>query len=301
MMKIKEFKGKLNSIFDEEVTNITNIESNVDVVHQTQNDSLPIDTIKPRGDQPRKTVNDSSLNELAQSIKSQGVIQPIIVRSTENGLYEIIAGERRWRAAQKAGLDKIPAIIREYNKADGLAVALIENIQRENLNPLEEAQAIQSLLDECDMTHAKVAESIGKSRSTVSNMLRLLDLNEAVKTMMHSGLLEMGHARALLILNAEQQVEAATLVVGNALSVRETEKLVQRLISPKEKNLSDINPIFEKKAALWKAHLSRMLSSNVNVHINHEGKGKVVINFDSIEEADWMIKQIGSTETQEIE
>ena len=158
MMKIKEFKGKLNPIFDEEVTNILNAELDVHVLDQIRNDSLPINKIKPREDQPRKTINDSSLNELTQSIQSQGVIQPIIVRASGNGMYEIIAGERRWLAAKKAGLDKIPVIIREYNKSDGLAVALIENIQRENLNPLEEAQAIQSLLDECNMTHTQVAE-----------------------------------------------------------------------------------------------------------------------------------------------
>src|SRR3990167_506251 len=151
MMKIKEFKGSLNPIFNEELRNTSELEMDVYPVTQESKDYLPIHQITPRADQPRKNFKESSLDELAQSIKSQGVIQPIIVRSTGTGAYEIIAGERRWRAAKKAGLEKIPAIIREYNKSEGMAVALIENIQRENLNSLEEAQAIQSLLDECDM------------------------------------------------------------------------------------------------------------------------------------------------------
>lgn len=298
MMKIKEFKGSLNPIFNEELRNTSELEMDVYPVTQESKDYLPIHQITPRADQPRKNFKESSLDELAQSIKSQGVIQPIIVRSIGKGSYEIIAGERRWRAAQKAGLEKIPAIIRDYNKSDGMAVALIENIQRENLNPLEEAQAIQSLLGGCDMTHSQVAESIGRSRTTVSNLLRLLALTDEVKTMINSGLLEMGHARALLGLNTEQQIEAAKLVVGKDLSVRETEKLVQRMNMPEDKQLTYIDPAFELKIAQWKTHLSRKLSSTVNVHVTPDGKGKVVINFDSMKEAYWLMEHVGFTETE---
>lgn len=299
-MKIKEFKGSLKPIFNEDIQTIIEDDSHVRLKKKIAYDSLPIDQIKARDNQPRKNFKESALNELAQSIKSQGVIQPIIVQATDDGLYEIIAGERRWRAAKRAGLYEIPVIIRKYNKTDSLAVALIENIQRENLNPLEEAQAIQNLLDGCSMTHIQVAESIGKSRSTVSNLLRLLELSEPVKTMINSCLLEMGHARALLMLDIEKQIETAKLVVGKNLSVRETEKLVQSINSPQEKKFNEVNLGYEKKASLWKAYLSKKLSSKVDVHVGHEGKGKVVINFDSIEEADWLMNHISFTEKKEV-
>lgn len=251
-----------------------------------------IDRIKPRDDQPRKIFNESSLEELTQSIKSKGVIQPIVVRTTNNDFYEIIVGERRWRAAKRAGLEKIPAIIRDYNKSDGMAVALIENIQRENLNPLEEAEALRSLIEECAMTHNQVAESIGRSRTAVSNLLRLLDLTPEVKTMINLSLLEMGHARALLSLNPDQQVEVAKLIVSKSLSVRDTEKLVRNINTPQEKPIILVDPEFEKKAQTWKMIFSRQLSSKVNVHFSPEGKGKVVIHFDSLKEADWLMEHL---------
>lgn len=297
--KIKEFKGSLNPIFNEEIQNITTPDRELPVFLDTPKSELHISLIKPRGDQPRKNFNESSLAELAISIKSQGMIQPIIVRKSDNDFYEIIAGERRWRAAKIAGLDKIPVIIRDYNLSDGLAVALIENIQRENLNPLEEAQAIQNLIDSCEMTHTQVAETLGKSRSAVSNLLRLLDLSDAVKIMVNSGQLEMGHARALLMLDADKQINAARIVIGNSLSVRETEKLVHRIHSSEEKLPPNTNPIFEKKAMLWKKYLSMKLSSKVSIQINHEGKGKVTLNFDSIEEGDWLMNHIGFNEVEE--
>lgn len=301
MAKIKEFKGSLNPIFKEDIQNTAELDSDMDQVFQESKDYLLINQITPRGDQPRKSFNESSLEELAQSIKSNGVIQPIIVRSIGKNSFEIIAGERRWRAAKKAGLEKIPAIIREYNRSEGMAVALIENIQRENLNPLEEAQAIQNLLDECDMTHAQVAENLGKSRTSVSNLLRLLALTAEVKVMINSGLLEMGHARALLGLNSVQQIEAAKVVIGKALSVRDTEKLVQRFNMPEENKTTYIDHEFEKKAAFWKTKLSRKLSSVVNVHVGTDGKGKVVIHFNSMEEANWLMEHVGFTEVAEVE
>ncbi len=288
--KIKEFKGSLNPIFNEGIRNST--DADINEKEQVAKDYLLIDDIKPRDDQPRKIFNEASLEELSQSIKSKGVIQPIVVRPTGNNFYEIIVGERRWRAAKRAGLEKIPAIIRDYNKSDGMAVALIENIQRENLNPLEEAEALRSLIEECAMTHNQIAESIGRSRTTVSNLLRLLDLTQEVKSMINSGLLEMGHARALLSLSHDQQSEVAKLIVSKSLSVRETEKLVRNTNASQEKPMVLIDPAFEKKAQTWKAVLARQLSSRVNVHFTSEGKGKVVIHFDSVEEADWLMEHL---------
>ncbi|HZW61129.1 MAG TPA: ParB/RepB/Spo0J family partition protein [Candidatus Babeliales bacterium] len=290
--KIKEFKGSLNPIFNEGVRNNREAEEDINEREQINKDYLLIDRIKPRDDQPRKIFNESSLEELTQSIKSKGVIQPIVVRQTDNNFYEIIVGERRWRAAKRAGLEKIPAIIRDYNKSDSMAVALIENIQRENLNPLEEAEALRSLIEECAMTHNQIAESIGRSRTAVSNLLRLLDLTQEVKSMINSGLLEMGHARALLSLSYDQQIEAAKLIISKSLSVRETEKLVRNMNTPQEKPVILINPEFEKKAQTWKTIFSRQLSSKVNVHFSPEGKGKVVIHFDSVEEADWLMEHL---------
>jgi ParB family chromosome partitioning protein len=299
--KIKEFKGSLNPIFNEGVHNELEADPAIHIQEQTPKDFLPIDRIKPRDNQPRKIFNETSLEELTQSIKSKGVIQPIIVKRAGNEFYEIIVGERRWRAAKRAGLETIPAIIRNYDKSDSMAVALIENIQRENLNPLEEAEALRSLIEECSMTHNQVAENIGRSRAAVSNLLRLIDLTQEVKSMINSGLLEMGHARALLSLSPEQQIEAAKLVVGKSFSVRETEKLVQGMNKPQEKPETFIDPAFERKATIWKTHLSKQLSSKVNIHFNPDGKGRVVIHFDSIEEADWLIDHVGFTQKETVE
>jgi ParB family chromosome partitioning protein len=289
-VKIKEFRGSLNPIFNEGVRN--NLDADINEKEQIAKDYLLINCIKPRDDQPRKIFNEASLEELTQSIKSKGVIQPIVVRQTDNHSYEIIVGERRWRAAKRAGLEKIPAIIRNYNQSDGMAVALIENIQRENLNPLEEAEALRSLIEVCAMTHNQVAGSIGRSRTTVSNLLRLLDLTQEVKSMINSGLLEMGHARALLSLSHHQQIEAAKLIVNKSLSVRETEKLIRNMNTPQEKPVVLIDPVFEKKVETWKTVLARQLSSRVNVHFTSEGKGKVVIHFDSVEEAEWLMEHL---------
>ncbi|MBX3710207.1 MAG: ParB/RepB/Spo0J family partition protein [Gammaproteobacteria bacterium] len=254
---------------------------------------LYISRIEPDSNQPRKLFSEDTLEELAISIKNHGVIQPIIVRTVDNGRkYQIIAGERRWRAAKMVGLEKIPAIIKEYDNVQRMAVSLIENIQRENLNPLEEAQAIQSLLNECDMTHNEVAESIGRSRTTVTNILRLLALTREVKVMVSSGFLEMGHARALLCLSNTQQVEAAELVILKNLSVRETEKLVQRITMGQSKKEIGIHQEYQTKAAEWNTLLSRKFSSNVNVNLKPDGKGKLVFQFESIEEAEWLIDNL---------
>lgn len=300
-IKIKQFQGTLRPIFNDEVeTSLNDIENTIQA--KPFDNYLAIDDIRPRENQPRKVFDEESLEELTQSIRSKGVIQPIIVKSCGNDLYEIIVGERRWRAAKRAGLEKIPAIVRSYDKFDSMAVALIENIQRENLNPLEEAEALHSLIKECSMTHNQVAASVGRSRVTVSNLLRLLDLTNEVKLMINSGILEMGHARALLSLSPDQQIEAAKIVVDKSLSVRETEKLVQDINKPQQKkSIVLLDEIFEKKATLWKTHLSRQLSSRVNIHFNHDGKGRMVIHFDSIEEADWLIDHVGFNQKETID
>ena len=261
---------------------------------------LCISKIEPDNNQPRKIFTEDTLEELATSIRNHGVIQPIIVRDIDNGRkYQIIAGERRWRAAKMAGLEKIPAIVKEYDNVQRMAVSLIENIQRENLNPLEEAQAIQSLLGECDMTHNEVADSIGRSRTSVTNILRLLTLTREVKVMVNSGLLEMGHARALLCLPSVQQIEAAQIVVLKNLSVRETEKLAQRMAMGQTEKTNSGNQEHQMKAATWNTQLSRKFSSNVNVNFKSDGKGRLVFKFESIEEAEWLIGNLMETDVRE--
>jgi ParB family transcriptional regulator, chromosome partitioning protein len=289
--KIKKFQGSLKPVFDASISHQI-FEQETSENSQKIRSNLPINSIKPRQDQPRKQFDETSLNELAQSIVAKGVIQPIIVRPTHNGHYEIIVGERRWRASKQAGLDEIPAIVRNYSKSDGMAVSLIENIQRDNLNPLEEAQAIHDLLEECSMTHLQIAENIGKSRAVVSNLLRLLNLEFEVQVMVRASLLEMGHARALLSLSGQAQIDAAKLVVEKSLSVREIEKLVQKGLYPTANKTLKIDPEFSEKTRQWKSHMSKNLCSEVNVHFGKEGKGRVVIHFNSLEEADWLIDHL---------
>lgn len=250
---------------------------------------LSIDFLQSGKYQPRKKFTDESLTELADSIKAQGIIQPLIVRQVETHQYEIIAGERRWRAAKKAELKEVPVIIRNVEDNVALAFALIENIQREDLNPIEEAQAFSRLRDDFSMSHAAIAETVGRSRVAVTNILRLLSLEETVKSWLQAGQLEMGHARALLGLTNQSQIEAAKLVIGKSLSVRETEQLVQRINNPSEKQIIKLDSEFEKKATEWKKHLAKQLSSKVNMHFGPNGKGRVVIHFESIEEADWLM------------
>lgn len=290
--KIKEFKGTLKPVFNDSVLSIEpEDKKSIQFINEIKN-SLPIDCIKPRDGQPRKTFNENTLIELTESIKSKGVIQPIIVRIISDGLYEIIVGERRWRAAKRAGLVEIPAIIKDYNELDTIAIALIENIQRENLNPLEEAQAIQELLYKSSMTHAQIAEILGKSRVTVSNLLRLLNLEDEVKSLIKAGLIEMGHARALLALSGQSQVETAKLIIAKSLTVRETERIVQNVNNPIDKPLDFIDSSLQKQFNVWKDYLSKKLMSRVNIHFGSDGKGKLVIHFDSTEEANWLIEHI---------
>lgn len=208
-----------------------------DVQHEDDNldDSLqyfPLDMIQPGKYQPRVDMSQESLDELADSIKAQGLVQPIVVRPINGGRYEIIAGERRWRASKLAGLDTVPALVRDVSDRSAIAMALIENIQRENLNPMEEANALHRLREEFSMTHQEAAEAVGRSRAAVSNLLRLRNLNDDVKRLVENCDLEMGHARALLALEAELQSETANIIVEKGMSVRETEQLIRRLLKP---------------------------------------------------------------------
>lgn len=246
---------------------------------------LPVDQIQRGEYQPRKHFDEAALNELAESIRAQGVVQPIVVRR-EGNHYELIAGERRWRAAQIAGLDSIPAVIKDIDSQAAAAIALIENIQREDLNPLEEAMALQRLIDEFELTHMQVAEAVGRSRVAVSNLLRLLELAEPVKELVNKGLLSMGHARALLSLPKEDQPELARVVVHRGLSVRETEALVKKTLAPKPpvaKNTPD--PDIQR----LEQRISESLCAQVKIKPGKKGAGQLVIHFHNNDELDGIL------------
>jgi ParB family chromosome partitioning protein len=253
---------------------------------------LAIDVIQRGRYQPRTNFNLDALQELADSIKAQGVVQPIIVRplSATPGQFELVAGERRWRAAQLAGLHVIPAIVRDIPDQEAMAVALIENIQRQDLNPVEEAKALVRLVDEFGLTHQEAADAVGRSRVSVSNLLRLLTLETDVRHMLEDGQLEMGHARAILGLEAAKQMQAARQVVKKGLSVRETEQLVRRLNKPESEK--------SKKAGLdpdtrrLQEDLSEKLGAKVVFQLGANGKGKMLIHYNSIDELDGILAHI---------
>lgn len=259
---------------------------------------IPLELLQRGQYQPRVDMRQDTLEDLANSIKAQGVVQPIVARRIEKKgskvqHYEIIAGERRWRAAQMAGLADIPAVIRDVGDDDAIAMALIENIQRENLNPLEEAHALERLIREFHLTHQQAAEAVGRSRAAVSNLLRLLDLSDKVKPMLESRLLEMGHARALLSIgNKTQQFDAARQVVKKGLSVRETEQLVRRVLA----NQAGESP---KPATSQNADIRRLeieisekLGAKVRVDHSTKGSGKLIISYNSLDELDGILKHI---------
>ena len=254
---------------------------------------LPVDLIQRGRYQPRREFDPDSLRELADSIAAQGVIQPVLVRMVENNRYELIAGERRWRAAQQAGLDEVPVVIKEVTEEAAMAMGLIENIQREDLNPLEEANALSRLLLEFELTHQAVAKAVGKSRTTVTNLLRLLELNEDVKHLIDAGQLEMGHARSLLGLKDKQQSDAAAKVVSQGLSVRETERLVRRLQSQAE-TPGKPKPATEQDPDIRRllGDLSERLGAQVNLQQNAKGKGKLVISYNSLDELEGILDHI---------
>lgn len=250
-----------------------NVKGQGDVLSEVE-----IDALKPGKYQPRSRMDEATLRELAASIKAQGVMQPILARSLEDGGYEIIAGERRWRAARLAGLDSVPVLVRKVADQAVLAIALIENIQRENLNPLEEAVGIQRLIDEFKMTHIAAADAVGRSRSAVSNLLRLLKLPRTVQDMLMEGRIDMGHARALLALNGAQQVAASNKIAAEGLSVREAEKLVQDMLNPVSRNVKvkasrDILQLQEE--------ISQQLGTDIQIRAGKKGAGKVVIHYTS--------------------
>lgn len=259
--------------------------------------NLPLEHLQRGQYQPRVNMRQDSLEELAASIKSQGIVQPIVARpiAKKDGIqrYEIIAGERRWRAAQMAGLAEIPAVIRDVPDEDAIAMALIENIQREDLNPLEESRALDRLIREFDLTHAEAAQAVGRSRASVSNLLRLQDLSDKVKPLLEDRKLDMGHARALLgIANATQQFDAARQVVKKGLSVRETEVLVKRILEG-----GSATPL--KKTSAQNADIRRLeieisekLGAKVSVDHTANGAGKLVINYNSLDELDGILKHI---------
>lgn len=252
---------------------------------------VSIDKLSPGKYQPRKDMSDAALEELSLSIQSQGIIQPIVVRPIRegNGEYEIIAGERRWRAAQLAQLVEVPCLIKDVPDESAVAIALIENIQREDLNAMEEAVALERLLTEFDLTHQEVAIAVGKSRTTVTNLLRLNNLHDEVKTFLENGDIEMGHARALLALNDDLQAEAAGIVAAKELTVRETEALIKKIQNPeaekaiKEKDQESIN--IEKD-------LTDKLGLKVTVNHNKKGKGKVVISYSELAELEKFLEKI---------
>lgn len=252
--------------------------------------TLAIDLIQRGRYQPRMNMHTESLQDLADSIRVQGLVQPIVVRPIDENRYEIIAGERRWRAAQLAELHEIPALVRDVSDQAAIAMALIENIQREDLNPLEEANALQRLIDEFEMTHQQAAEAVGRSRAAVSNLLRLRELNEDVKELLMNGALEMGHARALLALISGSQSEVAHQVVKKALSVRETESLVRRLMEgnkqrPKSRKLDpDVRALQD--------NLAEKLGAKVQIQSAAQGKGKLVIHYNSLDELDGILEHI---------
>lgn len=259
--------------------------------HDSELKQLAVGIIQPGKYQPRRDLDADSLEDLANSIRSQGIIQPIVVRAIANNRYEIVAGERRWRAAQIADLKEIPALIKSIPDDAAIAMALIENIQREDLNAIEEAMALQRLGDEFKLTHQQIAKIVGKSRATISNLLRLLSLPAEVKQMVEKGALEMGHARAILSLDEERQRQVANHIAAKNLSVRETEFYIRRLLNlsdipikkPKDPNLADI----EKS-------LTKRFKARVTIKSKDESKGKLIVHYKNPEHLQAILEQIDS-------
>lgn len=249
---------------------------------------IDVNLLKRGEYQPRRFIQEQDLQELAASIEKHGVMQPIVIRpiDDEQHPYEIIAGERRWRAAQLAGLTEIPAIVRDLTDQVAIALALIENIQRQDLNPIDQAMALQRFHDEFGLSHQEIAETVGKARTTVSNLLRLLTLAEPVKELMQQGSLDMGHARAILTLKAKDQLKVAQHVIEKNLSVRQTEQLVRAFNAPKqEKPKAAIAPDIQQLTQ----RLSERFSADVKIDYNKQGKGKLTISYHSLEELDGIL------------
>jgi ParB family transcriptional regulator, chromosome partitioning protein len=252
---------------------------------------LAVGLLKPGRFQPRTRMDPQSIAELADSIKAQGLIQPILVRPVENGKYEIIAGERRWRASQLAGLTQVPVVIRVVPDKAALAMALVENIQREDLNPLEEATGIQRLVDEFDMTHEVAAQAVGRSRSAVTNLLRLLNLSKAVQDLLMQGKIEMGHARALLTVSGSRQAELAHQIINRNLSVREAEQLVGQVETQSRKTLRK-QPRKDRDLQALEEELSEILGTAVTVKTMRGGRGKLTIDYAGLDQLDNVLQKL---------
>ncbi|AZQ12698.1 ParB/RepB/Spo0J family partition protein [Shewanella khirikhana] len=254
-----------------------------DLVH------LDVDLLQPGKYQPRKDMSPEALEELAESIRAQGIIQPIVVRKIAEQKYEIIAGERRWRASQLAKLEKVPCIIKQVPDESAVAIALIENIQREDLNAMEEAIALQRLLEEFELTHQQVADAVGKSRTTVTNLLRLNSLNDPVKRLLEYGDIDMGHARALLAVEGEEQTNLARLVAAKELTVRETERLINRSLNPPKEAEKAVK---DHDVTRLEQQLIEKLGAKVSINHGSKGKGKIVINYQNLAELDGILSKI---------
>lgn len=267
--------------------------ANSDKAQGDEQRNLPVERLKPGKYQPRTHMDDAALAELAASIKAQGVIQPILVRAIDSTpgaeRYEIVAGERRWRASQLAGLTEVPVLVRKIPDEQALAMALIENIQRENLNPLEEAQGLQRLIDEFGLTHQQAADAVGRSRPAASNLLRLLQLTAAVQELLMSGKLDMGHARALLPLSGGQQVAIAQRVVQKGLSVRETEQLVQQVLNPPKKAAPQ--PV-DRDILRLQEEISDSIGAAVAIRSNKKGAGKITIEFSDLDQLEGILGRL---------
>lgn len=249
---------------------------------------MDVNQLKRGAYQPRRFIDEQDLQELAASIKKHGVMQPIVIRPIENDEtpYEIIAGERRWRAAQLAGLTEVPAIVRDLTDQVAIALALIENIQRQDLNPVDQALALQRFHEEFGLSHQEIADTVGKARTTVSNLLRLLSLEDEIKDLMQQGQLDMGHARAILTLKAKDQLQIAKIVIEKSLSVRQTEQLVRDWNTPKQEKAKD--PLAPDVQQLTQK-LSERFSASVKLDYNKQGKGKLVISYNSLDELDGIL------------
>jgi len=271
----------------------TNLEDTPDPAVDAELRELPLDLIHRGRYPPRRDMDAAALQELAESLKPQGVMQPVVVRPLDNGEYELVAGERRWRATQMAGLERIPALIRQVPDEAAIALGLVENIQRENLNPIEEAGALYRLQEEFGLTQQQVADAVGKSRTSITNLLRLMSLTEEVRVMLEHGDLEMGHGRALLGLPTEQQAPLARQVVSRSLSVRQTEALVRKTL---ESGNAAKKPDETRREDPDIRHLQDRLADRLGarVAINHgkRGKGKVVIEYNSLDELDGILEHI---------
>lgn len=250
-----------------------------------------LDMLQPGKYQPRVDMSQDSLEELADSIKAQGLVQPIVVRPVDGGRYEIVAGERRWRASKMAGLETVPVLVREVSDRNAIAMALIENIQRENLNPMEEANALHRLREEFELTHQEAAEAVGKSRAAVSNLLRLRNLNEDVKRLVENCDLEMGHARALLALDNELQSDTAKHIVEKGLSVRETEQLIRRLSKPESPKVKATEAAQQEISQLENL-LSERLGKKFSLKHRANGKGKLVFDYADVAELKALIEKL---------